>query len=71
MVIFTESPKSAGPDYCFKFFEVAQIVLTIPHSNAAIEQLLSLVNKNKNDDSGTTKLDVQGSLSSILPTKLQ
>ena len=32
-------------------FEVARIVLLIPHSNAAIERLFSLVNKNKNDSS--------------------
>ena len=30
-------------------FEVVQIVLLIPHSNAAIEHLFSLVNKNKNE----------------------
>lgn len=59
MVTFTENPKSAGPDYCFKLLsEVAQIVLTIPHSNAGIEQLLSLVTKNKNEDSDIIKLDI-------------
>ena len=38
-----------GPNYRSKLLlEVARIVLTIPHSNAGIERLFSLVNKNKN-----------------------
>ena len=51
-------------------FEVARIVLLIPHSNAAIERLFSLVNKNKNDSSDRNRLDQDATLSSILAVKL-
>ena len=50
-------------------FEVACIVLLIPHSNAAIERLFSLVNKNKNDSSDRNRLDQDATLSSILAVK--
>ena len=51
-------------------FEVAQIVLLIPHSNAAIERLFSLVNKNKNESSDRNRLDQDKTLFSILAVKL-
>ena len=51
-------------------FEVAQIVLLIPHSNAAIKRLLSLVNKNKTESSDRNRLDQDKALSSILAVKL-
>ena len=51
-------------------FEVAQIVFLIPHSNAAIERLLSLVNKNKTESSDRNPLDQDKTLSSILAVKL-
>ena len=51
-------------------FEVAQIVLLIPHSNAAIERLFSLLNKNKNELSDRNRLDQDKALSSILAVKL-
>ena len=61
-----------GYNYHFKFlFEVARIVLTIPHSNAGIELLFSLVNKNKNESSDRNRLDIEGSLSSILTVKIE
>ena len=61
-----------GPNYRFKLlFEVARIVLTILHSNAGIERLFSLVNKNKNKSSDRNRLDIEGSLSSILTVKLE
>ena len=50
--------------------EVAQIVLLIPHSNAAIERLFSLVNKNKNELSNRNRLDQDKALSSILAVSL-
>ena len=37
-------------------FEVARIVLLIPHSNAAIEGLFSLVNKNHQIEIALTKM---------------
>ena len=50
-----------GPNYRFKLlFEVVRIVLTIPHSNAGIERLFSLVNKNKNESSDRNRLDIKG-----------
>ena len=52
-------------------FEVAWFVLTIPHSNAGIERLFSLVNKNKTESSERNTLDIEGSLSSILTVKLE
>ena len=51
-------------------FEVARIVLFIPHSNAAIERLFSLVNINKNDSSDRNRQDQDATLSSILAVKL-
>ena len=61
-----------GPNYRFKLlFEVARIALTISHSNAGIERLFSLVNKNKNEGSGRNRLDIEGSLSSILTVNLE
>ena len=61
-----------GPNYRFKLlFEVAGIVLTIPHSNAGIERLFSLVNKNENESSDRNRLDVEGSLSSMFTVKLE
>ena len=60
-----------GPNYRFKLlFEVARIVLTIPHSIAGIERVFLLVNKNKNESSDRSRLDIEGSLSSILTVKL-
>ena len=50
--------------------QVARIVLLIPHSNAGIERVFSLVNKNKNESSDRNRLDQEGSLSSILAVKL-
>ena len=50
-------------------FEVAWIVLLIPDSNAAIERLFSLVNKNKNESSDRNRLDQDKALSSILAVK--
>ena len=61
-----------GPNYQFKLlFEVAQIVLTIPHSNTGIYHLFSLVNKNKNESTDRNRLVIEGSLSSILTVKLE
>ena len=61
-----------GSNYRFKLlFEFARFVLTIPHSNAVIEKLFSLVNKNKNGSSDRNRLDIEGSLSSILTVKLE
>ena len=61
-----------GPNYRFKLlFEVARIALTISHSNAGIERLFSLVNKNKNEGSDRNRFDIGGSLSSILTVNLE
>ena len=61
-----------GPNYRFKLlFEVARIALTIPHSNAGIEHLFSLINKKKKESSDRNRLDIEGSLSSLLTAKLE
>ena len=51
-------------------FQVASLVLVLPHSNASIERVFSLVNKNKREGSARNRLDIEGSLSSILAVKL-
>lgn len=51
-------------------FEVARIVLLLPNSNAGIERVFSMVNKNKMECSDRNRLDVEKSLSSILTVKL-
>ena len=50
-------------------FKVVHLVLIIPHSNAGIEHILSLVNKNKREGSDRNFLNIEGSLSSILAVK--
>ena len=47
--------------------KVAEIVLIIPHSNAELERLFSIVRKNKSLERSSMKLD--GTLSSILSMK--
>ena len=58
-------------NYRFKtLFQVTRLLLIIPHSNAGIERLFSLVNKNKGDGSDRNRLNIEGSLSSFLAVKL-
>ena len=45
-------------------------MLLTPHSNASIESLFSLVNKNKSMSSDRNRLNIEKSLSSILVVKL-
>lgn len=55
---------------CFAFdllFKVAEIVMTIPHSNAGEESIFSLINKNKTPNRSSLKLD--GTLSSLVVIK--
>ena len=47
--------------------KLAEIVLLLPHSNAELERLFSVVRKNKTDSHSSLKLD--GTLSSILAMK--
>ena len=47
--------------------KLAEIVLVLPHSNAELERLFSVVRKNKTDSRSSLKLD--GTLSSILAMK--
>lgn len=51
-----------------KLFQVAEVVLLIPHSNAEEERVFSMVRKNKTDFRASLATD--GSLSSILTVKL-
>ena len=50
-------------------FRVANIVLIAPHSNAGIERVFSLVNKNKPVGTERNRIDIDGSLASILAVK--
>ena len=60
-----------GNDYGFKnLFKFSKIALVTPHSNAGIEQVYSLVNKNKKEGLDRNRLEIDGSLSSILAVKL-
>ena len=44
--------------------KLAEVVLVIPHNNADLEKLFSIMRKNKTVERSTVKLDVK--LSSIL-----
>ena len=58
-------------DYRFcKLFSVAHLVLATPHSNAGIEYLYSLFNKNKKEGNDRNNLVIEGSLSVILTVKM-
>ena len=71
LYLLQEMRSSVGNNYRFhNLFEVAKIVLITPHSNAVIERVYSLVNKNKPEGSERNRLDIEGSVSSILAVKL-
>ena len=44
--------------------------MLIPHSNAGIKRVFSLVNKNKNESSDRNRLDSGETISAILKVKL-
>ena len=51
-------------------FKGGLVVLLTPHSNASIERVVFLVNKNKSEGSDSSRLGIEGSLLSILVVKL-
>ena len=51
-------------------FQVDKLILVTPHSNSGIERFCSLLNKNKEQGTERNRLDIEGSLSSILAAKL-
>ena len=55
------------PGTCSKISQVASLVLVLPHSNAGLEQLFSVVRKSKTDMRSSLKLN--RTLSSILTTE--
>ena len=55
------------PGTCSKISQVASLVLVLPHSNAGLEQLFSVVRKTKTDMRSSLKLN--RTLSSILTTE--
>lgn len=60
-----------GNNYRFRLlFNVARLALVTPHSNAGIERVYALVNKNKSEGCNRNRLDIDGSLSAILAVKL-
>ena len=48
-------------------FKVAEVIMTIPHSNAGEERIFSLINKNKTSSRSSLKL--HGTLSSLITVK--
>ena len=52
-------------------FKVIKLILITPHSNAGIERVFSLVDKNKSAGSDRNRLDIEGSLSSILAATME
>ena len=48
-------------------FKVAEVLMTIPHSNAGVERIFSLINKNKTPSRSSLKLN--GTLSSLIVVK--
>ena len=66
-----ELTSPAGDNFRFRLlFRVALLVLITPHSNAGIERVYSLVNKNKPEGSDRNRMDIDGSLASIIGIKL-
>lgn len=61
--------KKPGTNICEfdLLFKVANVVLTIPHSNAGEERIFSLINKNKTSSRSSLSLD--GTLSSLITVK--
>ena len=54
-----EMKSPAGDNFRFKLlFRVAVLVLITPHSNAGIERVYSLVNKNKGEGSDRNRMDI-------------
>ena len=54
-----EMKSPAGDNFCFKLlFRVAVLVLITPHSNAGIERVYSLANKNKGEGSDRDRMDI-------------
>ena len=64
--------KSPAASNCrFQYlFNVARLVLVTLHTNAGIERVYALVNKNKAEGTDRYRFDIEGSLSSILAVKL-
>ena len=50
-------------------FKFVQIIMLIPHSNAGIKRVFSLVNRNKNECSDKNRWDSDEILSSIFSVK--
>ena len=70
--IFLQSIKSPiDNEYRFRtLFKVKSNILITPHSNACIERILLRVKKNKREGSEKNRLDIDGTLSSVLAVKL-
>ena len=50
-------------------FRVALLILITPHSDAGIERVYSLTNKNKSEVSDRIRTDIEGTLASIMGVK--
>ena len=62
----------AGKNQRFELlFKVAKVILITLHSNAGIERIFSLVSKNKSAGSDSNRLNIEGSLPSILAVQME
>ena len=61
--------KTPGTNACEfdLLFRVAEVIMTIPHSNAGEERIFSMIKKNKTPDRNSLRLD--GTLSSLMVVK--
>ena len=58
-------------NYRFRLlFNLTRLVMVAPNSNAGIERVCALVNKDKSGSSGRNRLDIERTLSSILAVTL-
>ena len=66
---FLKDFKKPGTNTCEfdLLFKVANVIITIPHSNAGEESIFSLINKNKT--SSRSSLGLDGTLSSLITVK--
>ena len=63
-----KSPVASNYWFCL-LFNVVCLLWVMPHSDAGIEHMYALANKNKADGTDRNRLDIEGFLSSILAVK--
>ena len=67
---FYQMKSPVASNYRFQvLFNIARLVLITLNSNAGIEHVYALVNKNNAEGTDRNRLDIKGSLSSIFALK--